>query len=204
MGRVITCYCVLNLLGIDNNQYFKVEDFKGVTVNKEFVEKAIENDTKYFKKYEDEVNEDKAFLAEVQTSLQLEKENKENESLKEFEKLFDLLKSLNSEYVRASNTRCLSKEFYDNIQKLDNSRVENIKSKALSTELLNHPAYELHLKINSVKENPRYCIVCIALENMKRSKKQMSQLIEYLKENGFPNKTYAQIVKDKKKINSKR
>lgn len=204
MGRVITCYCVLNLLGIDNNQYFKVEDFKGVTVNKEFVEKAIENDTKYFKKYEDEVNEDKAFLAEVQTSLQLEKENKENESLKEFEKLFDLLKSLNSEYVRASNTRCLSKEFYDNIQKLDNSRVENIKSKALSTELLNHPAYELHLKINSVKENRRYCTVCIALENMKRSKEQMSQLIEYLKENGFPNKTYAQIVKDKKKINSKR
>ena len=204
MGRVITCYCVLNLLGIDNNPYFNIEDFKGVTVNKEFIEKAIENETKYFKKYEDEANEDKEFLAKVETSLELEKDNKENESLEEFDKLFGLLKALNLEYVRASNTRCLSKEFYDNIQKLDNSRVENIKSKSLSTELLNHPAHELHLTINEVKENPRYTTVCIALNNMKSCKEQMSKLLEYLKENGFPNKTYAQIVKDKKKLNSKR
>ena len=204
MERVVTCYCVLNLLGIDNNPYFNIEDFKGVTVNKELVEKAIENSTKYFKKYEDEANEDKVFLAGVQTSLQLAKDNKENESLKEFDELFGLLKSLNTEYVRSSNVRCLSKELYDNIQNLDNSRLENIKSKSLATQLLNHPAYELHLKINSVKENPRYCSVHIALEQMKMTKDEMSQLIEYLKQNGFPNKTYAQIVKDKKKLNSKR
>lgn len=196
MLKTMSCYKVLKLLGVKDS-YFKLEDYKGIIVNKEIVELAIKNDTQSFEKYEGNVNSDKEFLEKVQQSLKLEEENKDNKELRQLVNDYTTICRLNGEGM-SSNPGYLSKQLYEDIQKLDNSSLANITSKKLAKSIIENPLYELYAKIYSVKGEWRYNDVTSSLKMMASIKEQMHELISYVQENGFPNKTYKEIVKEQK------
>ena len=63
---------------------------------------------------------------------------------------------------------------------------------------MEHPLYEVHVIINTPRQDARYFHMCSTLSSMDDVKKQISELVEYVKENGYPTKTYKELLREEK------
>ncbi|MBR3890448.1 MAG: hypothetical protein IKJ30_00065 [Bacilli bacterium] len=201
---LINCYTVMRLLGYKSSKYLDKDEYKEVMLDEELVKKAVKYDNDCIKEMETDIYADLEYLKKVKNSLALIEEYKDNEEYKKLDKLFHELRYFNRDYIVRDRCNYLSDELYNDVMKLDDSTLGNVKSKRIATYIKNHPLANIYAEINAPKDDPRYYDITSKLSRIVEKRREIEELIENFEKYGVPNKKYKDLIKANKKKRFKR
>lgn len=191
------CNVLLCLLGHRKIKHLDYSEYKDVMIDDALIERAIKYDMNYINEKEHEIYLDLDYLRRVKSSLELEEFYQFNPEFRKLEKAFKELKELNKDYI-GKDIQYLTNELYEDILKLDDSSLGNIKSKKLAEYIKSHPLYQPYKAIYSTKQDKRYDDFVSAILSIRIARDDILELQRVVKKEGVPSKTYKALAKEQK------